>query len=124
MPTFNGTILEDTTEMFLATRIAVVETYVGTTPIEADLVTAAEGASPGVLSVVVIDEVTIRINFVSAAIDNQALRSLDNYVITPTLNVYSVTPEAVATPTYVDLVIDEQKTGVDYDVELQRIEAA
>jgi hypothetical protein len=82
------------------------------------------GASPGIASVVVIDETHIRINFDDPAVDNAALRSRANYGIDNGLEVLSVTPEAVAEPTYVDLEISEQVTGVLYTVGFVQIERA
>lgn len=123
MPTFQATIPEAVAELFMADRIRVVNSHPATTPIEADLITSTAGASPGIASVVSLTPNSIRVTFSKSAVDNAALVNPDNYVITPTLGVYVVTPEAVANPGYVDLTIDEQKTGVAYQVELQRIEA-
>jgi len=79
------------------------------------------GLSPGVSLVTVLSSTSIRIRFLYPAFDNAALRSVANYLISPSLIVYSVTPQAITNPTYVDLVIDEQATGASYTVTLQRI---
>lgn len=79
------------------------------------------GLSPGVHSITVLSSISIRIRFDYPAMDNASLHYAGNYLIAPSLTVYSVTPETATNPTYVDLVIDEQVTGVAYTVTLQRI---
>ena len=124
MPTFQATIYEGPeSELFHALGVHVVRTHVASLPIEADLIVTPSGVFTTV-SVSVIDETTIRVTFPEPAKNNAALIQPGNYVISPTLTVYSVTPEAVALPNYVDLVIDEQTTGVVYEVEVQGIEKA
>lgn len=114
-----------TDDFYQGVRHEVIVVHYASTPIEADLIqTKIEGLSPGVLSVNAISPTVIRVTFESPAIDNLALRDPGNYVITPTRAVHEVEPQAVAMPGYVDLTIDEQVTGVAYQVELQRIEAA
>ncbi len=104
--------------------VPVVEIYPATTPIEADLSVSSEGASPGVSLITPTSSTMIRVTFEAAAVGNTALSNPDNYVITPSLAVHSVAPEATTNPSYVDLVIDEQKDGESYTLELQRIERA
>lgn len=82
---------------------------------------AASGLSPEVLSIAATSSTGIRVTFKYPALDNVALRVPGNYTITPPLAVYSVAPEAVASPTYVDLVIDEQADGQLYTLGLQRM---
>lgn len=122
MPTFQATIADDAGELLIANRIAVVESHIAATPIEADLIISApEGTSPEVVSVSLVTSTSIRVNFVVPAEDNDALSTPENYKVAPALTVHSVIPEAVASPTYVDLVIDEQEDGIAYSVTLQRI---
>jgi hypothetical protein len=105
-----------------------VDSYPGVFPEVADLVlTPPTGLSPEIDSVAVIDPTHVRCIFVSPALRNSALSNPDNYTITPTLVVHAVVPEPVSlhvNPTYVDLTIDEQKTGENYLLSLNRIEAA
>lgn len=88
----------------------------------ADILT--EGVSPGIASVVVLTPTSIRVTFERPALKNEALSSADNYRITPSLGVHAVTVPAGLVAAYVDLTIDEQKTGEAYTLELLRIEAA
>jgi len=89
-----------------------------------DVTASVPGQSPGISGVAVLSATKVRVTFDRAAVDNAALRNADNYQITPVLSVSAVVPETVANPTYVDLTIDEQTTGVSYTVALLRIEAA
>jgi hypothetical protein len=70
---------------------------------------------------VALSSTSIRVAFKYPALNNVALAVPGNYTITPPLTVYSVTPEAVASPTYVTLVIDEQADGQLYTLGLQRM---
>lgn len=79
------------------------------------------GLSPEILSITATDSTHIRVTFKYAAVDNAALRAPGNYSITPPLSVYTVTPEAAASPTYVDLAIDEQDDGQLYTLGLLRL---
>lgn len=67
------------------------------------------------------DSTTVRIEFNVAAKNNNALRTPGNYVITPDLEVLSVTPEAGDAPTYVLLTTEEQKQDEEYSVEIQNV---
>jgi hypothetical protein len=82
---------------------------------------APEGLSPEISSIVAINSIRIRVNFVHPATNNQALTAPGNYKITPVLGVYTVTPEGVTNPTYVFLDIDEQEDGMLYQLDLLRI---
>ena len=85
----------------------------------------AEGTSLlGISSVTVLGPTSIRVNFENPVVNNIPLRATESYELTPSLTVHSVTPESVVSPTYVDLVIDEQNTSTAYTVELVRIQAA
>lgn len=88
----------------------------------------AGGSSTGgpgeIASVSVLSPISIRATFAAPVKDNLALHNPDNYQITPALTVYSVTPESAVNPSYVDLEIDEQQTGVSYDIEIVAIEEA
>jgi len=75
-------------------------------------------------SIDVLNPTNLRLNFDVPAKDNEALRSANNYVITPSLEIFSVTPEAVANPTHVVLTTAEQKQGESYALEIKIIEAA
>lgn len=123
MPTFQATEWEDTEEMFQAGRVRVVESHPATTPIEADLI-QSEAPVFSTVAVSVLGPTSIRVTFPQPAKNNSALVQAGNYVITPTLNVYSVTPEVATYPSYVDLEIDEQTTGVAYEIEVQGVEKA
>lgn len=91
---------------------AIAKTFYGVPP-------APSAAAPiQILSVIPTDEVTIRVTFVSAAANNAALVSPDSWEITPSLSVLSVTPEAVGSPTYVDLTIEEMLDAQAYTLEL------
>lgn len=126
MATYQATILDDVVDLHTGEPVRDSRVHQSTTPWRADLIagTAGSGLSPGVADVVSLTPTSIRVSFVDPAVDNDALRSADSYKITPVRNVFSVTPENVAEPTYVDLEIDEQKTGVTYTLELQRLEKA
>jgi hypothetical protein len=123
MPTFQATTIEPIEDLFQATRVKVVRTHPATTPIDADLITSSAGVSPGVAGVVAQSSTAIRVTFERAAVDNAALRNAGNYAITPSLTIVSVTPEIAVSPSYVDLEVSEQTTGVNYTVTLVRIEA-
>lgn len=73
-------------------------------------------------SVEVIDSTHIRVHFTQPMKNNQALIQTGNYVITPTLTVFDVVPEAVLNPTYVTLTVSEQINGTSYELEAQVIE--
>lgn len=125
MPTFQATSwgMDDLFLPLLAVRERVVEYHQATTPIEADLI-QSEAPVFTTVAVSVLGPTSIRVIFPQPAKDNSALVQPGNYVITPTLNVYSVTPEVAVNPGYVDLEIDEQRTGVIYEVEVQGVEKA
>lgn len=125
MTDFNS-IMVDVVEISIGdAHVWVPRDWPATQMLEADLILGdPEGLTPGVASVVPVSSTQIRVNFLKPAVDNAALRSAGSYQITPSRNIYSVTPEAVANPTYVILTIDEQKTGEVYDMQLIRIEAA
>lgn len=82
------------------------------------------------LTVTRIDETTVRVTFDRAVLSSPWLtapinwRVYDPLAVAPDLLVYSIAPEAVASPSYVDLTTDEQRTGVDYAAEAYRLEAA
>lgn len=63
------------------------------------------------------DSVTIRVTFSAPVIDNVALRNVSNWIITPSLTVQSVSPEAVTDPTYIDLTVEEMKDSESYTLE-------
>lgn len=68
---------------------------------------------------------TVRVVFTLPVKRNPALEIPGNYIITPTLGVKSVTPENIANPTYVDLLVDEMKDGENYTIDIHNtIEAA
>jgi hypothetical protein len=125
MPTFQATEwdIEDLDNPLAAVRVRDVETHQATTPIEADLI-QSEAPVFTTITVAVLGPTSIRVIFPQPAKNNSALVQAGNYVITPSRNVYSVTPEAVAEPNYVDLEIDEQLTGVSYEIEVQGVEKA
>lgn len=71
----------------------------------------------------------LRITFNEPVLDNSALRCLDVYHVTrddndAPLRVQAVTPEDTANPNYVDLLLDEQETGEDYNVRIDILERA
>jgi len=74
-----------------------------------------------------ISSTVLRVTFSAAVEDNVVLRSVSSYrvyddaEVAPDLAVSAVTPEAVGSPTYVDLTCDEQRTGVSYRVKVYRI---
>ena len=124
MPTFQATVVEGAeSELFNAIRIGVVNSHPATTPIEADLI-QSEAEVFTTVAVSVLGSTSIRVTFPQPAKNNSALIQAGNYVITPTLAVHSVTPEAIANPNYVDLEIDEQTTGLSYELEVQGVEKA
>ena len=123
MATFDATIGAEV-DLYLALRERVIESHPASTPIEADLIRSSEGQSPEIASVTALSSTSIRITFARAAVDNAALSATNNYEIDPALTVHSITPEDVTNPTYVDLVVDEQKQGEAYTVTLRRIVAA
>jgi hypothetical protein len=84
-------------------------------------VAIASGQSPEIASVTALSSTSIRVNFVYPANDNAALSAASNYLISPSLTVEAVTPEAVVNPTYVVLTVSEQKQGESYTVTLQRL---
>jgi len=79
------------------------------------------GQSPEIMLVAVLSSTSIKVTFQFAANDNAALRAPGNYLISPSLTVSAVTPEAVTNPTYVTLTVGEQKNGESYSVTLQRL---
>lgn len=122
MTMYQATVVETYEDLFSAGTVPVVEIHRASTPIEADLIVSEQfGMSPEINSIAVLGPTSIRVNFEYSAVDNAALRNVDNYVISPELEVFSVTPEVHSTPSYVDLEIDEQKTGTEYTLTLQRI---
>ncbi len=123
MPTFNATILEDTTEMLLATRIAVVKIHPATTPYEANLIVPAT-TQLSIQSIVHITDFVLRITFNVPALDNAPLNDTETYTFAPPLTVTAVVPEAVGAPTYVDVTVSEQIEGATYTVTVNRVEAA
>lgn len=70
-----------------------------------------------ILSVVSTSPTSIRVTFGGPIVDNIALSSLGSYEVSPALELLSVTPEAVASPTYVDIVTAEQIDGQAYTFE-------
>lgn len=56
------------------------------------------------------------------ALANWSVR--DSLGVAPVLTVRSISAENVAAPTYVDLLTDEQRTGINYIVEAYTLEAA
>lgn len=113
----------DSDYLINADRVRVISSHPATTPIEADLIQSESPVFDSVV-VTVLSSTSIRVTFPAPALNNSALVQPGNYVITPTLAVYSVTPEAIANPNYVDLEIDEQTTGLSYEVEVQGVEKA
>ena len=84
------------------------------------------GSSPGVLTVVALDERHVKVTFEAAAVNNAALLWAGSYEITSLeapspLPVYTVIPEAVTNPTYVTLTTDEQLDHADYTLNLIRV---
>lgn len=77
-----------------------------------------------IASITVMSPTQLRVIFNCPALDTPALRAVVNYSISPSLTIYSVTPEAVVSPTYVDLLVDEQKTGVTYTLTMYTGEPA
>lgn len=123
MAQWQATIVDVPDEEYMARGIGIVQTHPAITPWRADLAKVAPPA-PIVLSidnVTTPDSTTVRIDFNVAAKDNVALRTPDNYVVTPTLEVLSVSPEAGGSPTYVLLTTEEQKQNENYSVEIQNV---
>ena len=130
MAVFDNCWLADEIEADFGAAVLIhdVDILQGLLPEVADLTyTPPTGLSPGLASVTVIDPTHVRVAFTSPAVRNSALSNPDNYTITPALVVHAVAPEPASihlNPTYVDLTIDEQKTGENYLLTLNRIEAA
>ena len=124
MTTFYGTIIEPLIGegVDLAEHYEIRDIYAATAPFRSDLVSGTSCPAFSAVAVTVLSPTSIRVTFPFAAKNNSALLQPGNYVITPSLAVYSVTPENVTEPTYVDLTIDEQKTGTNYQVEVQGVE--
>jgi hypothetical protein len=80
--------------------------------------------SPGIAEIHSTDSTHVHVTFEHPAIDNAILRDPTSYYITPTLPVYTVTPEAVTNPTYVVLTTDEQLDGQEYELDLIRLKKA
>jgi hypothetical protein len=68
--------------------------------------------------------ITWRVTFSDPALDNVALVNISNYAFSPTLNIVSITPEAVANPTYVDIVTSEQVDSLLYTLTIHLVEKA
>ena len=81
-------------------------------------------ASVSISSITVLSPTLLRVRFSVPVVDTPALSAIVNYAISPALTIYSVTPEAVVKPNYVDLVVDEQETGVAYTLTMYTGEAA
>lgn len=86
-----------------------------------------------VLTVVSLTPFSVKVTFDAGTLNNVALIDPDLYVFTPhspiidtrpTLQVFTVTPEAVGNPTYVILATAEQTDGQVYDLDIKTIEAA
>ena len=122
MATFDALLVEAPILILgLGEKIDNPRTRTGNLPIAYGEFANAPTTSPEVGLISVLSPTSIRVNFVVPAINNAALVNVGNYVITPTLTVYSVTPGGGGNPSYVDLVISEQKTGQSYTLTLQRI---
>jgi hypothetical protein len=83
---------------------------------------SAVGTPPQVSAAVALTSTSVRVTFNEAMASNAALSDVSNYSILPDLGgvsatVIAVIPEAVANPTYVDLILAAEMTdGVDYTV--------
>jgi hypothetical protein len=83
---------------------------------------AAIGTPPQVASAVALSSTSARVTFNEGMLANAALSDVGNYIVLPDLGgvsatVVTVIPEAVANPTYVDLLFAAEMTdGVDYTV--------
>ena len=73
---------------------------------------------------------SFRVTFSAPVENNPWLSQAGNWAVrdtngvAPTLQVISSTPQAIANPTYVDLVTSEQRTGVNYEAEAFILETA
>jgi hypothetical protein len=88
--------------------------------------TADFGFTSGTISAtfLALTNTTVKVTFSVPVLDNEALRCKEIYVADPPLEVYVVTPEAVANPTYVILTVQEMKQGHVFDMDVKTIEAA
>jgi len=81
-----------------------------------------ERPAVSIVSVTVLSDTSIRVNFNRGATDNEALSASANYVITPSLSVLSATPEPVASPSYVVLTTREMVDGETYTLAIKRVD--
>lgn len=126
MAVFQATVIDDDPfDIILAGKQThTPQVHAASTPYEADLIVSDPCPVFSSVTVTSLGPTTIRVTFPEPATLNSALVQPGNYVITPSLTVHSVTPESAVDPTYVDLEIDEQTTGVNYEVEVQGVEKA
>jgi hypothetical protein len=75
-----------------------------------------------IISIDVLSDISIRVNFNRGARDNEALSAAENYVISPSLEVLAAEPEAVASPSFVVLTVREMVDGEAYTLAIKRVD--
>jgi hypothetical protein len=110
--------------------IAFASDTASNSPYTFPVVLVVTEAGVGVSSVERLSSTRIRVHFTVPVVNNAFLTAAPCYVIedsshvAPARVVSLVEPENVASPTYVDLIMDEQRSGITYEATVSTLTAA